>query len=181
VSELTSIWPHTVRLEEAARTRLDGPLKYRLVADEGTRAAIAEALDLEALHRLEAVLTVKAWFDGVQIDARWQAEVEQVCGVTLEPFTAPLEGQFTVRVVPSGSPHAPDEQSELALDIEADDPPDVLDAGVVDLGAYVVEHLALEIDPFPRKPDAVFEPPATSEDLSPFAVLRGLKPGGGRT
>ena len=41
---------------------------------------------------------------------------------------------------------------------------------------HVIEHLALEIDPFPRKPDAVFEPPATEEETSPFAVLKGLKP-----
>jgi hypothetical protein len=173
--ELTTIWPHPVRLEEAARTRTESPLRRRLVADDAARVAIAKALDLVALHRLEADLTVRPWFDGVQIDGRWEAEIEQICGVSLDPFTTGLAGAFTVRAVPRGSAHAPAESAELALDIEADDPPDVVDADGVDLGAYVLEHLALEIDPYPRKPDAVFEPPTTSEDSSPFAVLRALK------
>jgi len=50
----------------------------------------------------------------------------------------------------------------------------VLEGDVVDLAAYVVEHLALEIDPFPRKPGAVFTPPEPEEPPSPFAVLKGL-------
>jgi hypothetical protein len=45
----------------------------------------------------------------------------------------------------------------------------------VDLAAYVVEHLALEIDPFPRSPGAEFEPPAALPESSPFDVLRALK------
>jgi hypothetical protein len=180
VSTPPPIWPQVLRLEEATRIRADSPLRRRLVADETARATIAEATGLVALHRLEADLAVRSWFDGVQIDGRWRAEVEQICGVSLEPFTTPLDGAFTVRAVPSSSPHAPDQASELTIDLDADDPPDVLDDDVVDLGAYVVEHLALEIDPFPRKPDAVFEPPAASDDLSPFAALRALKPDGER-
>jgi hypothetical protein len=44
----------------------------------------------------------------------------------------------------------------------------------------LVEHLALDLDPFPRKPGAVFEPPPPEGPESPFAVLRVLKPGGGQ-
>jgi hypothetical protein len=177
MSEPASLWPHPLRLDEAART---GPLRRALSADAGARAAIAKALDLAALHRLDADLTVKGWFDGVEIHGRWDAEIEQVCGVSLEPFTTSLGGAFTVRAVPRGSAHAVDESAELNLDPDADDPPDILDTDVVDLGAYVIEHLALEIDPFPRKPDAVFEPPQTDQEISPFAALRALKPDGGR-
>ena len=45
----------------------------------------------------------------------------------------------------------------------------------VDLAAYVVEHLALEIDPWPRKPGVVFEAPEGPAEPSPFDVLRELK------
>jgi hypothetical protein len=68
---------------------------------------------------------------------------------------------------------APD--GEIELDLEADDPPDVLDGDVLDLGAYLVEHLALEIDPFPRKPGVAFEAPAEPAAPSPFDALKRLK------
>ena len=41
---------------------------------------------------------------------------------------------------------------EVVLDPEGEDPPDLLDEDRIDLADYVVEHLALDIDPFPRKP-----------------------------
>jgi len=42
------------------------------------------------------------------------------------------------------------------------------------VSAYVVETLALALDPFPRKPGAVFESPAATEAISPFAALADL-------
>lgn len=179
MSDLRTIWPRTVRFEEAARARSENPLSRRLVADDATRAAIAKALDLEALERLEADLTVHGWFDGASIEGRWVARIEQICGVSLEPFQSDLAGDFIVRVVPPGSPLAPDPEAEVTIDPDADDPPDVLESDLIDLGAYVVEHLALEIDPFPRRPDAVFEAPEPDPEASPFAVLRALKRDGG--
>ena len=57
---------------------------------------------------------------------------------------------------------------------EDEEVPELLEGDEIDLGGYVVEHLALEIDPFPRKPGVVFEPPADTEERSPFAVLKRL-------
>jgi len=44
----------------------------------------------------------------------------------------------------------------------------------LDLAAYVVEALALALDPFPRKPGAVFVSPAPVGETSPFAALARL-------
>ncbi|WP_236627552.1 hypothetical protein [Caulobacter sp. B11] len=44
------------------------------------------------------------------------------------------------------------------------------------MSGYVIEHLALELDPFPRKPGAVFVAPPEPVELSPFAALKRLKP-----
>ena len=178
MSGLDESWPVTVRLDEAARGRPDEPFRRRLDLDAATRDMIAESLDLVSLERLEADLVARGWFDGAVIEGRWSAEVVQICGVELEPFSTPLNGEFLVRVVPQGSIHAPDPDEELTIDLEADDPPDVLDGEIIDLGAYVVEHLALEIDPFPRRPGAVFEAPAPLPESSPFAALKALKPRG---
>jgi uncharacterized metal-binding protein YceD (DUF177 family) len=65
--------------------------------------------------------------------------------------------------------------AEIELDPEAPDPPDLLEGDTIDLAGYLVEHLSLAIDPFPRKAGAVFDYDPKTEDLSPFAVLKGLK------
>lgn len=169
-------WSRIVRLSEVGR--LDGPVV--LAPDEAARARIAKALDLAELPVLEGELRLIQWLDGVEIQGRWDAKVVYRCGLTLEPFDADLEGRFTIRAVPSDSPLAVaadnDEGGDVELNLESEDPPDVLDGDDIDVGAYLVEHLALELDPFPRKPGAVFELPAPEEPESPFAVLRRLRP-----
>ncbi|MCR5880346.1 DUF177 domain-containing protein [Phenylobacterium sp. J367] len=154
----------------AVRSPLD------LAPDEVQRAAIAKELKLQSVPALIARVTVKPWLDGAEITGRFQAVVEQICSVSLDPFEQPVEGEIDVRAVPKGSPNAGQEtDEEMELDPDAPDPPDVFPGDAVDVAAYVVEHLSLEIDPFPRKPGAEFEysPPAAEE--SPFAVLKNLK------
>jgi hypothetical protein len=49
---------------------------------------------------------------------------------------------------------------------------------VVDLGAVATEFLMVGIDPYPRKPGVVFEPPQTPDAGShPFAALAALRSG----
>jgi len=173
------VWPEPIRIGEVGRFTPEAPLRRRLAADEAARTRIAKALDLLSLDGLEAELALSAWFDGLQIDGVWRAAITQTCGVTLEAFSTDLNGSFRVRLVPPGSAHAVIEtDEEIVIDLEVDDPPDVLEGDLVDLGGYVIEHLALEVDPFPRKPDAVFEPPLPTAEISPFAALRDWKPGG---
>ncbi len=165
-------WDKPLKLHELAR----GPLRVRLEPGEAERAGIAKQLGLESLPALSADLTVKPWLDGAEVSGTFRAVVGQVCGVSLDPFEQPLEGEVFVQAVPAGSPHASIEtKGELELDLDAPDPPDTLDGDVVDLAGYVVEHLALEIDPFPRKPGVAFEYQAPSEEASPFAALKALK------
>ncbi|HXQ13980.1 MAG TPA: YceD family protein [Caulobacteraceae bacterium] len=165
-----SPWPVTIELGEARR----GATR-RLVAGARAREAIAAALDLERVDALEADITLSPWLDGAEIEGRWQAELEQICSVSLDPFTTLLAGDFVVRVVPAGSPNAPAVEQEIVIDPDAEDPPDELAGETIDLGGYVVEHLALELDPFPRKPGVEFEAPEAPTAPSPFDVLGRLK------
>ncbi|MEA3080288.1 MAG: hypothetical protein QOF05_1696 [Sphingomonadales bacterium] len=145
-----------------------------IVADDKTRAAIAEAADLAALPRL------KAGFDlmrhgaaGLRVVGRVQAAVVQNCVVTLDPIESAVDEAIDLLFLPE-APTAPD-VVELEA-VEADDPPETLQNGMVDLGAVATEFLLLGIDPYPRKPDAVFEaPPAGDPASSPFAALAALK------
>ena len=172
LAAMSRAWTKPLKLHELAR----GPLEVRLEPDAAERARIAKALGLESLPSLTARLTVRPWLDGAEITGRFQAVVEQLCSISLDPFEQPLESEIAVQVVPRGSPSAPAEAGgELESDPDAPDPPDVIAGEDIDLAAYVVEHLALEIDPFPRKPGAVFEAPEPEVEESPFAVLKNLK------
>ena len=168
------LWPVGRRLHEVQRT----PVVLDLEADAERRAVIAEALDLIELKRFVAHVRITPWLDGARIDANWEAEIVQTCGVTLDPFETPLASTFLMRLVPADSPAMVPASSDVFVDPDAEDPPDALEGDEIDLGGYLVEHLALEIDPFPRKPGASFEPPAPEGPASPFAVLQSLKPPG---
>lgn len=164
-------WSSLVRIAELGK----GPVERSLEADEATRERIARLLDLVSLKRLHADVAVAPWMDGAVVRGCWSARVEQTCGLSLEPFSTELDGRFEVRTVPSGSPLAPAPEAEVLLDPDAEDPPDVFEGGTIDIAAYVVEHLALELDPFPRAPGVSFEAPPAEPEPSPFGVLAQLK------
>ena len=169
---MTQAWTTPVRLHELGR----GTLKIRLEPDEAERAAVAKTLGLESLPALSADLTLKPWMDGAEITGRFQAVVEQICAVSLDGFEHPLSGEIEVRAVPAGSPQVPEPTGkEVDYDPEAPDPPDVLEGEAIDLAAYLIEHLALEIDPFARKPGVEFDYTPPDGPESPFAVLAKLK------
>lgn len=164
-------WTVPVRIAEIGRG-----LTRRLDADAPTRARIARALDLQALDRLEAEVSVAPAVQGFEARGTLHAHVTQTCGVTLEPLPAELSTDFAVRFVEAGEAEPVEPGREVVVALEDEDPPDEIEGGVVDLGAYVVEHLALALDPFPRKPGAVFEAPEQAAEPSPFAALARLKP-----
>lgn len=165
-------WGRPIRLHELGR----GAAKLRLEPDAAERARIAHDLGLESLPALVAEVTVRPWLDGAEITGRFKATVEQLCSVSLDAFEQPVAGEIEVRLVPAGSPNAPTESGhEVELELDAPDPPDVLEGDAIDVSAYVVEHLALEIDPFPRKPGVEFDYQPSAQEESPFAVLKNLK------
>lgn len=165
------IWSHRLRMSDLAR----GPVVLLLEAEEATRTALARHLGVRAIKSLTAEAKIRPWLDGAEIGGRFEAVVEQESGISLELFDQVVAGPLEVRLVPAGSPNAPDPEVEIELDPEAPDPPEILEGDVIDVAAYVVEHLAVEIDPFPRQPGETFEYTSPQDDDSPFAVLKRLK------
>jgi hypothetical protein len=98
---------------------------------------------------------------------------------TLEPLDNDVAEVVDLVFVPR--PEAPaakadNTATEGGAALAADEAPEPLIGGVVDLGAIATEFLTLGIDPYPRKSDAVFEaPPADDEAPHPFAALAALK------
>jgi len=165
-------WSKPVLLHELGR----GVMTLSLEPDAEQRKGIARTLGLQSLPSLTARVILTPWMDGVEITGRFDAVVEQICAVSLDAFEQALTGEIELRAVPEGSPQAPDAAGgEMDYDPEAPDPPDVLKGEAIDVAAYVVEHLALEIDPFARKPGVEFEYAPPDEEESPFALLKKLQ------
>jgi hypothetical protein len=148
-----------------------------LTADEHTRGALAAALGLRALPRLAATFAVnRRGRDGLHMVGEVSAIVGQTCVVTLEPIERKLAEPVDLVFEP---PRAGEGASGPAEgEKEADEGPEPLHGGVVDLGAVATEFLILGIDPYPRKPGAAFDAPPAGPDAAadhPFAALEALK------
>lgn len=157
----------TVRLNEIGER-----LTRTLEPDAAARTRIAKALDLASLDSLVGQLTVEPAMEGWRLTGRVMAEAVQTCGVTLEPLPVSIDETFSVDLV-EHEPETP-EDDEIEIDMDVDTP-DVIQDGKIDLGAYLVEELSLNLDPFPRKPGAEFEQPPEPTEISPFAVLKAFK------
>jgi len=148
----------------------------KLAPGEKERAALARHVGVLAVPAL--VADVKATPDGkggVVVEGDLTATVRQTCVVSLEPFDNAVNEHIALRFLP--------ESAAAFASAENDEgegyPADVMRGGTVDLGALVAEFLALGIDPYPRRPGALFAPPAAAapaEASSPFAALAKLKP-----
>jgi hypothetical protein len=151
-----------------------------LVADEGTRAALAKLLGLAALPRLAASFDVTPHGrGGLHVVGRVSATVGQTCVVTLEPIENDIDEAIDLIFAPASA--LPAALAGGELEVPAEDAPEVLTGGHIDLGAIATEFLILAIDPYPRKPDAVFQPPPAGDDSAhPFAALAALKGARGR-
>jgi uncharacterized metal-binding protein YceD (DUF177 family) len=96
--------------------------------------------------------------------------------VTLEPLTSEIDEEvdvtFSDEPQPAASAAETDEDDALA-----DDPPELIVNGAIDLGVLATEFLMLGLDPYPRKAGAVFEPVIAPVDPAdhPFAALKALK------
>jgi uncharacterized metal-binding protein YceD (DUF177 family) len=174
-------WSIPVSLDEVPETGRH----FDLSADERVRTALAELAGLRSLPRLEAALDVtRHGRDGLRVAGDVSATVGQVCVVTLEPIEntveEPIDLVFTPPIdLPPGLAREADAQGRQ-VEVMVEDAPEPLINGVVDLGAIVTEFLMLGIDPYPRKPDAMFESPAMGDDGGhPFAALAALKKGKG--
>src|SRR5262245_32364707 len=163
-------WTVPVVLAEIPETGRHLALK----ADEHTRAALAKLAGVRDVSQLEAEFELtRQGGDGVHVVGNVSATVEQQCVLTLEPMETRIEEPVDLVFAPQAATvHG------VAGSADAE-PPEVLRDGVVDLGAVATEFLLLGIDPYPRKPGAIFEAPKQAENPAshPFAALAALKKG----
>lgn len=155
------------------------PREIKLVAGPGEREALARRFGLLALDRLEAEVAVSGRDDEVVLHGSLRAEVSQACVASGTPVPAALFVPFEILFRPQPGPGHADEEVELG---EAEMDVTFYEKGEIDLGEAIAETLSLNLDPYPRAPeaDAVLRAAGVKSEgeekkESPFAVLAGLK------
>jgi uncharacterized metal-binding protein YceD (DUF177 family) len=150
-------------------------------ADKPVRAAMAEVGGLREILSASASLDVMPSGGGrFHVAGHVRARIGQTCVVTLDPIESDIDEPIDLTFAPPEQiPQLSDLVDDAAeSDEEIPDPPEPIVNGVIDLGRLATDALLLAIDPYPRKPGAVFEPLVEAADPEdhPFAALKALKP-----
>src|SRR3954467_2411473 len=149
-------------------------------ADQAIRNAVAD------VGGVREVLSVQASFDVTpqrggrfHVAGQVRGRIGQTCVVTLEEMETDIDEPIDLIFAP------PDQIPEMAAlvdeseesDEDTPDPPEPIENGTIDLGRLATDALYLAVDPYPRKPDAVFEPLVEAPDPEdhPFAALKALQ------
>lgn len=172
--------PDPWRVPIAALQIPESGLHRELEADAAVRKAIS---DVGALHE---VLSAHASFDVMpksggrfHVTGNVRARVGQTCVVTLDPIESDIDEPIDLIFAP---PEQIPDLADLVDDTaehheETADPPEPIANGIIDLGRLATDALLLGIDPYPRKPGAVFEHEVIAPDPEdhPFAALKALR------
>jgi uncharacterized metal-binding protein YceD (DUF177 family) len=149
-------------------------------ASPATRAAMAEVGGLREILSASASLDVTPKSGGrFYVAGHVRARIGQTCVVTLDPIENDIDEPIDLIFAPPDQiPQLADLVDETAeSDTEIPDPPEPIENGFIDLGRLATDALFLAVDPYPRKPDAVFEPLVEVPDPEdhPFAALKALQ------
>jgi hypothetical protein len=153
---------------------------HDIEAGQQARQAMADLAGLREIGFASASLDVTPRGRGrFHVGGRVRARVGQTCVVTLEPIENDIDEEVDVIFAPPDQiPVLADLVDEaLESDEAIPDPPEPIENGIIDLGRLATDALFLGIDPYPRRPDAIFEPPVEAADpeAHPFAALKALQ------
>jgi uncharacterized metal-binding protein YceD (DUF177 family) len=149
-------------------------------ADRAAREAMAEVGGLREVLAASASLDVMPKSGGrFHVTGHVRARIGQTCVVTLDPIENEIDEPIDLIFAPPEQiPELSDLVEEAAeSDTEIPDPPEPIVNGAIDLGRLATDALFLAVDPYPRRPDAVFQPPVEAADPNdhPFAALKALR------
>jgi len=166
-------WSAAIRLEEIGETGRH----VELEASEAVRAALAKPAGVDAIERLVARFDLtRRGRDRLQMSGEVSGTVRQTCVVTLDPLVNEINETVDLTFAPPREPAKDSAEIDLDLASSGDDV-EPLVGNAVDLGLIATEFFILGIDPYPRKPGAVFDAPKPADDPQshPFARLAALQ------
>ncbi len=176
--EITPEISRQIKIDEIKGDHLDLVIE----ASDRERQALAKRFDLIELEYFTAHLsfTISVNKAEVYLKASFSAQVTQRCVVTLEPVPGAITGAYNCVY---SADVAPEDIEIIDFDSATEDPPESIVDGMFDVGAMLTEQFGLELEPFPRSPNADFEELKqaagdkldSGESNNPFAVLKKLK------
>jgi uncharacterized metal-binding protein YceD (DUF177 family) len=122
----------------------------------------------------------------IRMIARFEASVEQVCGVSLKPLVTKISEDLDLSFTREKDLFRWQRRqgNEIVVSLEDTDPPEIIGPQGIELYDVFMEQLSLSVSTFPRLENENFnnviessdEAPA-AEDIkpNPFAILAGLK------
>jgi len=169
-------WSVPIAVEQIPETGLHREIE----ADRAARDAMAELAGLREILSASASIDVTPDSGGrFHVVGRVRARIGQTCVVTLDPIENDIDEPIDLILAPPEQIPALADLVDDADESEAEipDPPEPIENGMIDLGRLATDALFLAIDPYPRKPDAVFEPLVAAADPEdhPFAALKALQ------
>jgi hypothetical protein len=175
VTDKADPWSVPVTVAQIPEAGLHRDIEAGAVA----REAMAEVAGLREILSARAALDVTPKSGGrVHVAGHVRARIGQTCVVSLDPIENDIDEPIDLIFAPPEQiPQLADLVEAAESDTEIPDPPEPIVNGVIDLGRLATDALFLAIDPYPRRPDAVFEPPVVAADQEdhPFAALKALQ------
>jgi uncharacterized metal-binding protein YceD (DUF177 family) len=162
-----------------ADTLGEEPREMKIAAGAEERVALAARFGLAGLDRLEADFALSRRGEEVAMQGRLEAEVVQTCVASGTPVPASLSVPFEILFRPQPAPGSAEEEVELS---ESEMDVVFYDRAEIDAGEAVAETLSLNLDPYPRSPEAEaalreagVRKEGEEEKENPFAALAALK------
>lgn len=144
--------------------------RFKLAATPQECALIAKRLMIPGVGKLEGEISLTASKTELKAVGELHAELTRECVASLEEMAETVDEVFEVvfmRAVAGATAEAVEEE------FEDWDAPEVHEGDVFDLGDFLIQQLALAMEPFPRKEGAqsLVDQYGQDKSISPFAVL----------
>jgi hypothetical protein len=158
------------------------PKKGERFIGSATKAYMADvAAQLMIMHveQLSWELVAKPWGKkGFRLDGTIKGVVAQACIVSLDPVVERIEEIVDLRFVPEETvrekPRSRGFEEDINFEATPEDEPETYNGDVFDAMPFVIEHLALGLNPYPRAQGAEFvETDAPVKETS--ALTRALE------
>jgi uncharacterized metal-binding protein YceD (DUF177 family) len=150
-----------------------GENRFHLAPGPDTRRAIAERLGEPGIDSLKGDFLLRPGSSGVDLDLHLTARVNRICVASLEPMVELVDERYAIRFERD---FVESDVDEVAEGLIAREP---LEGETLDLEEILIQHLAISLDPHPRKTGAksLAEDYRDPVNLSPFSGLKGLVDG----
>ncbi len=147
-------------------------LTFELTATPQELKMLAERFDLPAI----ASFKVRGNISGdnvLKVAADIQAQITQICVVTLKKFNTDFKTHFEEFFSENGVDY--DAEQDFDIDM-GEDVSDIIKNGKLNLGEIIAQQFGLALDPFPRSTDEPFEyiEEQPGQKQNPFSGLKDL-------